>query len=742
MIHRTLRHLGALALLLAALPGQAQQIRLDPLPDAGPAEVEEARPVVPQQPAGPRLHVQGASPESRPATTADVLLPLRALEPQPGRVTSYRMEGDAPQAGFVLFLPQDFDGATLQIATQSSINVLPDRSQIRVFVNGRAIGTATLENFDSVRAVSLPVPPGLLKAGRNLVRIEARQTHRVFCGADASFSLWTDIALDQSGVRLGSQSFDTNPLGFLAAVAAQAARGQALRVHGTGSADRAATVAPVIAQVEVAFGGTPPRVSFEDYYSVGTTPPALARVAELPPGTSPPDGYEFRSGGDGAIVMAVDPTAYERLAEVLAEAVPQNGTEQGLPDLPPGRYVTFGELGFDGLQGHGRYIREGAEFRLPWDWLLLASQRAELALNYRFDTGLPEGALLLVKVNGTTVQLLPLDDPETAGQTLPMLPIRFRASLLQPGVNRVDFEALVPGDPPDQACEPRANPVFEVLDSTQIFVPDSPLMSRPGLGRTLAHLRQEGLAISENAKQTLPAGLLLQLAAVFRGHQGTERAPSGLDPQLTLATPADLGLIEGPLADRYSADLLHALTRVSAPAVATAPVAAWDRVNEGNWLSALLRLDRIAALPDRLREGVTSMWRGDEPDLPEWLADRSAQALLFQPDMSRPDRVWLVVGPRAMPETIVESLAATHRHIDGPMGQVSVLTGEGIWDSWVSPDQPLQLHEPLTLANARAVAGNYATTRPQDYVLVLITITLCSAFVAMLIAILMRRRRP
>jgi cellulose synthase operon protein B len=73
---------------------------------------------------------------------------------------------------------------------------------------------------------------------------------------------------------------------------------------------------------------------------------------------------------------------------------------------------------------------------------------------------------------------------------------------------------------------------------------------------------------------------------------------------------------------------------------------------------------------------------------------------------------------------------------------VSVLTGEGIWDSWVSPDQPLQLHEPLTLANARAVAGNYATTRPQDYVLVLITITLCSAFVAMLIAILMRRRRP
>ena len=740
----TLWSLSVLAFFLATTPALAQQIRLDWLPNAGgPTEVEEASPVAPQTSSGPRLHlhVQGENLSHARAPTADVLLPLRALEPQPGRVTSYRMEGDAPQAGFVLFLPQDFDGATLQIATQSSINVLPDRSQIRVFVNGRAIGTATLENFDSVRAVSLPVPPGLLKAGRNLVRIEARQTHRVFCGADASFSLWTDIVLDQSGVRLGSQSFDTNPLGFLAAVAAQAARGQALRVHGTGSAELATTIAPVIAQVEGVFGGTPPRISFEDYYSVGTTPPALARVAELPPGTSPPGGYEFRRGSDGAIVMAVDPSAYERLAEVLAEAVPQNGTEQGLPDLPPGRYVTFGELGFDGLQGHGRYIREGAEFRLPWDWLLLASQRAELALNYRFDTGLPEGALLLVKVNGTTVQLLPLDDPETAGQTLPMLPIRFRASLLQPGVNRVDFEALVPGDPPDRACEPRANPVFEVLDSTQIFVPDSPLMSRPGLGRTLAHLRQEGLSISESAKQTLPAGLLLQLAAVFRGHQGTERAPSGLDPQLTLATPADLGLVEGPLADRYSADLMRALTRVSAPAM-TPPATAWDLGSDGNWLSALLRIDQVLTLPDRLREGVSSMWHGDEPDLPEWLADRSAQALLFQPDMSRPDRVWLVVGPRAMPETIVESLAATHRRVDGPKGQVSVLTGEGNWDSWVSPDRPLRLHEPLTLANARAVAGNYATTRPQDYVLVLITITLCSAFVAMLITILMRRRRP
>ena len=741
MIHPVLRHLGALVLLLAALPGQAQQIRLDPLPDAGPAEVEETRPALPQQPAGPRLHVQGSGTTPRPAAPTDVLLPLRALDPQPGRVTSYRMEGDAPQAGFVLFLPQDFDGATLQIATQSSINVLPDRSQIRVFVNDRAIGTATLENFDRVRAVSLPVPPRLLKAGRNLVRIEARQTHRVFCGADASFSLWTDIALDQSGVRLGSQSFDANPLGFLAAVAAQAARGQALRVHGTSSAERAATVAPVIAQVEGVFGGTPPRIRFEDYYSVGTTPPALARVAELPPGTSPPGGYEFRRSGDGAIVLAVDATAYDSLAEVLSEAVPQNGTEQGLPNLAPGRSVSFGELGLGTLQGHGRYIREGAEFRLPWDWLLLASQRAELSLNYRFDTGLPEGALLLVKVNGTTVQLLPLDDPETAGQTLPPLSIRFRASLLKPGVNRVDFEALLPGDPPDQACEPRANPVFEVLDSTQIFVPDSPLMSQPGIERTMAHLTQDDLTISNSAKQTLPAGLLLQLTAVFQDQQVIERAPSSLEPQLTLATPADLGLIQGPLADFYSADLMRTLTRVSAPTMSP-PATTWDLGSDGNWLSALLQIDQIFTLPGRLREGVTSMWRGDEPSLPEWLAGRSAQALLLQPDMSEPDRLWLVVGPRAMPETIVESLAATHHGVDGPRGQVSVLTREGVWESWISPDRPLRLHEPLTLVNARAVAGNYATTRPQDYVLVFIAITLCSAVIGMLIVILMRRRHP
>ncbi|AMY70304.1 cellulose synthase [Frigidibacter mobilis] len=84
-------------------------------------------------------------------------------------------------------------------------------------------------------------------------------------------------------------------------------------------------------------------------------------------------------------------------------------------------------------------------FRLPDDWLILASQEARFTLLYGFADDLPAGSLMLVKVNGQTVRLLPLD--RNGGSVQPPLEIGFAANLLHPGANRVSFEAILPGIP-------------------------------------------------------------------------------------------------------------------------------------------------------------------------------------------------------------------------------------------------------------------------------------------------------
>ena len=165
--------------------------------------------------------------------------------------------------------------------------------------------------------------------------------------------------------------------------------------------------------------------------------------------------------GDGALVLLVEEgTDWSDLRQILATAF-EAPDEDAIPALVPGRPITFGALEQGRLTAEGRYDVLTVPFSLPPDWLMLTSARARLDLDYTFAVGLPEGALLLVKANGTTIQMLPLD--EEVEQPLPTLMVDFPARLLAPGANRIDFEVLVPGDPVDRACPALSQPVLSVL---------------------------------------------------------------------------------------------------------------------------------------------------------------------------------------------------------------------------------------------------------------------------------------
>jgi hypothetical protein len=750
----------ALALCLLLTPGtpaEAQLIQLDPAgpqeqdpvvapPDDIPVAAPSApMPVAPED-RGRTVLSETAVPSSGSDPLADpvdgVLLPLRLVAPRADTPRAPRLSGEVVRARFTLFLPAATGPAQIRIAHRSGIDVLPDLSQLEVAVNGTPVGQFQPGNFDGFGLTQLDVPGDLLRAGSNIVEITARHSHRIACGPEAAFALWTDIDSDASGVMVPSSALGPGPMSFLAALSAQTARGQPVTIRRPDPLAPLDEAAPFIAQVVAALGGAPPEILSVSYWAPSDGVPDLVRITALEPGTGP-DTPSFEQGGDGAIVLLVERgRGYDGVSSGLRTAAGSAGLMQPVPVLAPGTPMRLDALSAPFLQAEGRYALVPVEFRLPPEWLLLASQRARLDLDYRIAPGLPEGAVMLVKVNGTTVRLLPLD--RDGGVALPTLPVRFQAALLRPGVNRLEFEVLVPGDPPDTACPPMAGPIVEILPGSRLFVPEAPAMTMPSLDRALDALPAEGVRLTEAAARVLPPGALPQIASALG--LGT-RDPVGT-ATLTIGTPADIERIRAPLVAEAAGPLADALRRAPTGAGAAGPMPAAPTPAAGSGAAETAggaqRTGVRAWLDDateRLHSAPRRLVRGETPDLADWLEGRRAQAALLQPDPAEEHSLWLIIAQGADPADIARALALSRTAADGPTGQVALYAPDTGWQSWTAPDRPLRLLEAPRAGTLRAVMGNYATHRPTTFVGLLMALTVLSALVAILILLTTRRGR-
>ncbi|MCA0922218.1 cellulose biosynthesis cyclic di-GMP-binding regulatory protein BcsB [Pseudooceanicola nanhaiensis] len=725
-----------LAALQIAAPERlpAQQILLNDS-EAAPVEPEVAPPSAPSGLPVMQWRTPTAD-EATPAEAEPIRLPLRPLTPQAGGAGTHRIQGQFADARFLMFLPEGVDGAELDLTTISSINVLPERSQIDVTVNGLAVGSITPDNFDGARSDALSVPPGVLKAGRNVITLKARHVHRVFCSPEASFGVWTDVLLSDSGVTVMPDMLQADPLGFLAAVSAQIGQSEPIIVNNAGTESHLAQGAAFIAHIEHLFEGLPPQIAVEDLYTVAYDRPQLARVTAFPDDFGAGDLPQFRRGGDGAIVLLANAEHPDAVEKLLIDAVGESGLDWTAPDLAPGTAQSLSDLGFERLVGRGRYIRETVPFRLPPQWLLLSEERAELRLDYAFARNLPEGALLLVKINGETVRLLPLDDPEQAGRRVDTLQVPFPVNMLGPGTNRLTFEALVPGDPPDEACVPREDPIFEVFETTQLSVPEAPRMSVPRIDRVLDGLSPDQIRFSAAGQATLPLGLLPQVASVFV-NEDTSMATGQGPVTLTIGVPADLSTLEGNIVDGNATVLQEAM--LNTPSTRAADIDTWAEIDNGRWWAAFADRDRAIETLGRFKQQLVSLWRGPQSELNTWMAGRSAEAMILQPDMKRPDDLWLIVRPNAPDDRVVASLISMRQSLEGPGGQLSLFSADTGWQSWRASTLPLRLHEPITWRNARSVAGNYASLTPGGFLVPIFFFTLIAAVVALGYMIASRR---
>jgi len=685
------------------------------------------------------------------------LLPLRRLPtgsvagaslPQPGVM---RLTGERLVQVMTIYLPEAAPlPEKLLLTLQSSINVLPDAARLEITVNEAAPQSVTLDQIGAFGTVELAATG--LRSGENRVTLNVRQPHRIWCGPEATFGVWTEIDLNRSGAAVPAGSVTPDPGGFALALRAQTGTGRPLPVLSDPDADPV-LLRQVTDRISEAMGGNG-QITLRSFYTPG--PKSFASVALI---ASERNQISFRPGASGALVMQIEHRPGE-LPDLAPHLPPPPPPDAGLQLLRPGAPVTLKALGHEDVVGNTHYFRAALPFRLPDSWLLLANQRARLQLHYGYSAGLAEGAILLVKVNDQTVRLLPLD--VEGGKLREPLDIDFQARFLHGGLNVLSFEMMVPGEPADAVCQPRQGDMLVVLSSSTLDVPPSPPMELAGLIRPLTGLSSAGVLPAEGSDA---AAMSLTAARIAAGLVRPPRPDPAVRLYVTdISAPASLP--DSPYRlrlTRLQEVLFPVLPATAEVAPDTAPViespsyrfdlpeeessrsAAPDAGADGRGIA-----ERLSALHDsllgpeglmaRLRRDIrNSAYIGSDQKLEDWLAGRSGVALLLRPDPAAPDALWLVLGPRAPVEMIAQSLSDLRRSRLAS-GEAALLDADGTWSVWspITPPSLLALPAP---GQWRTVLGNFASWSPLLYTALTLGLALLSILPVIGFLLITRTRR-
>ncbi len=681
-------------------------------------------------------------PGAEPAEFVSPLRPLRASGTAAG--SALRFDGESRDLEFMLFIPDPDQVQGLRIATRSSINVLPERSRYRVYLNDTYVGTGQLEHVTGFGTLDLSVDPAMLRQGENRVRIDLVQHHRIFCGPEASFSLWSDVDLAASGAVLDGPPADSGEAAFLLGVAAAAASGSGVEIAGMAGLGEQAEewVAHVTGHISQALGGDPVPFSFTGHWRVQGDVPAAARITFLP---ATQQRVRFRMAGDGAQVMVIEFRPGEPLQPLPGlETRIAGAGRPSQPLIDVQSPVPLSAIGFRSVDVFNRYQHIEQRFRLPDDFVILTNAKAELRLDYAYADGLPRGAMLLVHINGTNVRLLPLRGQ--ADQLIDDFPIRFEARLLHAGTNTLGFEVIIPGDPSDLPCPTWDTAALAIGEDSTLTVPYSPSMFLPDMHFAFVNLHPRSVTANEmTARAFRPDDIATLRAALVSG--GREQAQP-IPTRLHLLSIDDLGAVPTggyPFSRNAIESVL--IDEPGARLYADAGGGGGDGggTRQAGLLDLTPRRDAETGLSAGwqwlVRQADSALqWLHPRPGmmLEHWLREQRGQAILLQLDANRPQHIWMLRAPGSDITAVAGAIAAARERGDGPRGQVSVLDRDGQWQNWYAPDRQPTLLEPITLGNLRHVLGNFVSAMPLRYVIGLFFLALVSALVALRLVIATR----
>lgn len=725
-----------------------------PAPSPPPAAPAAVSPAAPSAPAGPAPD----SPAEAPAQTAevpDIRLPLVPVEGTSG----LRLSGEHVAARFAVIAPPlgSGDGATLSLVHLSGADLLPERSRLEVSLNGKPIGALEPDSFAAPGETGLPIPPGLLRPGRNLVTISGQATHRVLCGPGAGFDLWTQLDPDRSGIVVPAKDLGavSDITGFIDAAAVASARGEpipvSLRVPLT--ADTIGTLVSLATLLGKAMPELPP--SFDVEFG-GVEATGRPRIVV----TGGSDAASVRPAADGAPVLLLQGAPRDQMARLWADAAPLAGSRPHA--IERNQQVTLAALGLSDvpITEHRRQV--DAVIRLPADFLVTNDSVARLGLMLAYDGGLPPGGSVTLSVNGTALAMRPFG--QSGGEVIENEEYQLPLRLFHAGDNTVRFDFSVPAQVPQQACpEAGGNRPFATLfGDTSLAFDDAPhMVALPDMSLTAATgypyagPSPARLFLSDLDPRTVGAAL-----TVVARLSAASDDPMQFEPTLSLAGLPGPTLAVGPVATLPSglfvdssvspAEIAPHLAQQSAAgsALAAVPPAAGPVPDAGRSTgSADARLAWRAQLDQRasrdtINDQVSSLWddvltearrlvgwHEAGPSVPDWLATQKIQASGFVGQwQGAPGLVTLVTAADSQALSAFAARATQSPAWSALGGDAALLLVDG-WSLHQPAEQSLVMTKPFLSANMLMVAGHWFSRNGTLWTIAVLALSVVAAAV-------------
>lgn len=348
----------------------------------------------------------------------------------------------------------------LQVALLNAVSVLPDRSAVKVAINGIVVASIPAASAEKPAIQAIHIPTGVLVPGINTVVISTALSHRVDCSVKATYELWAtlDPALTGFVVPRDAASL-IRSLDDLAAepLAEDGTTRIHLRLNEGDSPDAIGNAARLVDALTRRAGLAHPIVDvgpepgqgpgFDVVLDRGASGglPASLTVASRSEGVT--IGHDATTNRLVLVVAAGDDAGFDRTIATIAQTRAR-GSRNATP-LDGATRRSLADLGFATENFAGRHYMASIDVNLPADFYP-ANDRARLLLDGAHTASLIPGSQLVFRVNGTLVSTMPLAsgrDERFQHQGVD-LPLRF----FHPGHNDLAIEGMTSANA-DQQCD-------------------------------------------------------------------------------------------------------------------------------------------------------------------------------------------------------------------------------------------------------------------------------------------------
>jgi hypothetical protein len=437
---------------------------------------------------------------SRPPANAASPFLLRHLT---NNINGFRLAGEIAQAEWPVFLTeaQAQHRLSFRLGYLAAVSVMPEGSYLSLTVNDVIVGRTNIVGTRGVRTAVFDIPPGLMKAGFNAIRVTAEQRHRVDCSLESTYELWTQIDPTQTGLMLPRSDPGVTSIADLPAIPIDDQGALPIRAISPDRASMASVERIIEAAQMISLVGrfAQPVVDFGSMaqgeyginLAVGPIDELRGQLEGLPlPFVHSPMVIVVPAGEGRRTTIVATGRTDEEATEALQQfrvAASSKGSMEGLRAaaafpgyrLGGGQKVRLRELGVASQEFSGRLFRASFNLILPPDFYSADYGKAIIDLAGGYAPGLGVGSQVIISVNGRHVMSTKLT--KAAGDVFKQNPMQLPLGSMRPGLNRIEIEAHLPTNS-DKSCDTLAAITgpkrFLLLDSTEIELPQIARIAR------------------------------------------------------------------------------------------------------------------------------------------------------------------------------------------------------------------------------------------------------------------------